>query len=296
MKGTIEGAKAHDVDVVTPEMKQTAKGNDITFNLKKKHFRVCYHDEEKLFPYGAKVLTMPGLALQMALEERANLKGIEDLVATWSKEVCATYLREHGLSVLSRKKLEDRQAKIIAHMWIVNGNPKEKATPSESATPSVEPQDGAAHNPCKGKGASLFSEGKTLPEGAAVEDVTDKIFRQSSSKEMVPTCTTKGSANTSEISDKCRVILPRVTIVKYLEAVNLTPADTNIVTGDLLGIEIDKGKHKGKILVRALFVGDPHQKDDVNDRERAEWIAYHGLLRPVGRPDSFVYVMFILYI
>lgn len=127
-------------------------------------------------------------------------------------------------------------------------------------------------------GKMLSLPGVELPSGdKLVEDVTQNMFKS------------KALAVAEEFTSRCKpsVLLPKVAIVKFLEAVSVQreKSDLNKMYGILMGKKIDRGvKYRGCWAVTSLFANDLAVEIEMNDREMRAWKDTNSPMKVIGRP------------
>ena len=269
-------------DAVDEAEVKRAKEEGVKLNKRSKKFVVEINDESKDFVFGSRYGIKPTAALEKAIKEARELKEIQCKVGKWSSQNCTEFFRSVALPQMKHKKLHIRHDMIAAHLW---KNPEVKAKflgtdePVKDAPPTSSTQQGGAKE-ANAKETELFKDvsAKPLENQKSVEDVTSSIFRSSSSVDVGTV-----EDNLEDVNQNTTIILPRVTLVKYLEAVNLWESEKDKVVGEVLAARLDRGKHKGRALVRSLFVGDLASSPDLNTAEHSEWMTLNKGTISVGR-------------
>ena len=300
-------------DVATDEDIEVAKKNDVKLNRKSKIWIVGLAGHERTFAFGSKLLTKPCESLTDALKEKGRLTAFEKEVATWTTKQCNEYLTSHGLSLKKHLRLQLRRDAVASHKWWG----KASAAKSSESVPAPEgPQEGppqkkqrteaAQDNGKNSKDGKALIMGLPRPfvsEAAPLEDVTSSLYQRSAEKNAEiefaahSGCVREGKDHAS------KVLLPSISIGKFIEAVNLMKDHEATVYGDLAGIKLNKGKNKGMWLIQSLFVPDMDADDSKNETEHQAWLDLHTSLSVVGRRWSFCcavgiccYISIYLYI
>lgn len=267
-------------------MVKRAKEEGVKLNKRSKKFLVELDHESKEFVFGSKWGIKPTEALGKAIKEVKELKEIQRKVEKWTAQQCTSFFIAVALPQMKHKKLHIRRDIAAAHLW---KNEKDKATfletkePVKDAPPTSGTQEGGAQG-SNAKETELFKDvsKKPLENKKSVEDVTGSIFR-SPSDSVLEADQAATEDNREDVMQNTTVILPRVTLVKYLEAVNLWESEKDKVVGEVLATCLDRGRNKGRALVRSLFVGDLDSSPDLNIAERSEWMNLNKLSISVGR-------------
>ena len=293
--------------MATDEDIEVAKKNDVKLNRKSKIWIVGLAGHERTFAFGSKLLTKPCESLTDALKEKGRLTAFEKEVATWTTKQCNEYLTSHGLSLKKHLRLQLRRDAVASHKWWG----KASAAKSSESVPAPEgPQEGppqkkqrteaAQDNGKNSKDGKALIMGLPRPfvsEAAPLEDVTSSLYQRSAEKNAEiefaahSGCVREGKDHAS------KVLLPSISIGKFIEAVNLMKDHEATVYGDLAGIKLNKGKNKG------IFVPDVDADDSKNETEHQAWLDLHTSLSVVGRRWSFCcavgiccYISIYLYI
>ncbi len=296
----------------------------IKINRKVKAFIVKYMDTEKKFHFGFKNGGEPFAALDKAIGAQRSLHECMKLAGSWKNDACKAFLQDQGLKGLTHMKVAEKREHVTHYLWkerldksalatatstesssassskptkipvkeVKDQQPVEATEPSSSSTSaksvpvdgdgSAKPSSNGAHSKSDPHEThqSLFNlPGKTAPKNPMIEDVTKGLF--------CPTANTDASELVEFLANKEQVIIPRVTVVKFLEAVNASPESLqHQVRGCLLGKLMAKQSraYRGCHLVQTLFVNDVTSNNDVNQREERQWQDAHPSLPYIGRP------------
>ena len=171
-----------------------------------------------------------------------------------------------------------------------------------SSGPAVCAGDSKKANTKEGKLLGLGSSENSSRSGTAVTDVTSTMFRKAGSSDQLVAPEEKQSNPEDRIDENVVVVMPRVALVKILEAVNVNPGNNENIHGDLLGASVENGKHKGIMLVRSVFVPDPDSDMDQNSCERGEWMRMRASPAQVlvGRLKTkgciYIYIFIYIYV
>lgn len=304
-----------------------AKEHGVVLNKKSKFWDVRGADQSKSFQFGRKNFVEATSALKQAIAEMKTLKLLEQRVTTenWSKKKCLEYMASHEITPQRRQDaVQTMRNRVAAHIWMhdlkdqvwKNWKPEQVAEKAQSCgqkhpagplPPDIEskPKSQKTTESASGAGSSkdkvsteqkqkqerLFqgSEEDVTKDNGLVQDITSELFRSKTGA--VSEITEQGG----EVNGKTEIIIPRVTLVKYLETINLEADDEHHkVIGYLLGAKLDKGKNKGRMLIRSLFVGDIRSENSINNAEQEEWRALHPHTRLIGRPGRlYIYIIYI---
>ena len=277
---------ANAFDAVDEAEVNRAKEEGVKLNKRSKKFVVEINDECKDFVFGSRLRIKPSEALEKAIKAVRELKEIQRKVGKWSSQQCTDFFRSVTLPHMKHKKLSIRHDMVAAHLW---KNPEVKASllgtdePIKDAPSTSSTQQGGAKG-SNVKETELFKDAseKPLENHKSVEDVTSSIFRSSSAVEVDTV-----QDNQEDVIQSTIIILPRVNLVKYLEAVNLRESEKDKVVGEVLGTTLDRGRNKGRALVRSLFVGDLASSPDLNTAEHSEWMSLNKGTILLGRRVFF---------
>ena len=210
---------------------------------------------------------------------------------------CTTYFTDNGLQKWSRLCIQERRDKVAAHMWMGGGSSRAKAASAVPEAPSASQQASATQQPSEPSGPACSGEApekkdsksepawdlpkKRVSESANIEDVTLSLFKRSK------TTSSQGEETGAVLEDQAEgheVFVPHVTFTKFLEAVNLSGAPYEAdIFGSLLAHCVQKGKHKGKWVVRSLFVPDRRVDDAKNREEHELWLQANQEFGEIGR-------------
>ena len=279
----------------TPAQIEEAKTFGIQLNRRKWCWKIVSQSEdEKEFFFGARHFTTAEKALHQAIADANLLKQCSDHVEPWKKTQCKEYLASHKVSGCSRGNLDDLRAKVAGHLW--TGPRKnlpftlQEADPSKKEVKDASPQESAHGTSKTPKAQESKLDGLPVQDvsSSQVEDVTQQIFRrksedieESQGEQQIVAKKKKASCESSAHSES---LLPKITIVKFLEAVELEKSNPNAVTvGELLALKLNKGRHQGKWHVISLFVGASNLSADDNMKERKEWLAQKSEGQVTGR-------------
>lgn len=250
---------------------------------------MCSQNEEKLFHYGERHGCSAQFALNLAMDDLTRLKGLRRSIADWSAKKCILFQEKHSLPKFGRCRLDAKQEILVEYAWLTGktlADPEkvEPQEPSGQPTPAEPPCEPAA-----GSGTSADAPSFTSGGGASssksgkfhVEDVTKEVFRKKENGEVQADVVAPFSEN---ISEETTVVMPRVTIVKFLEGVQLFKGQEHMVCGELLGAVLTgRGRHKGRMLIRSLFVSDVTRDASANEEERQQWLEANPALVVAGR-------------
>ena len=154
----------------------------------------------------------------------------------------------HGRARPEREKFGVliRQEICAAHSWLASSTPKPRASAVSPAAPVT-----ANTALSSGQAASKTEKLEACGSIARVDDVTADVF--SFRGQVVADSIANGL---EEQCSSARVVLPRVAIVKFLEAIDVCQKmGGEAVPGYLWSVPMEKGKFCGREFVRALFVG-----------------------------------------
>lgn len=274
---------------VTDEHSELSRAMGIKLDKRRKMWTIRSPEgKEEFFSFGAKVGVSAETALKRALGAAKRPQSHKNDVSTWTKKACDVYLKENGLPACKASMLQDTRREVVAWAMFRASKQAEKTSVSSGAASSSKPTvAGAASSGevCSDKSSKLSGlPAPNAPKGAQkVEDITQNMFRRSEdqtkgpSEQVVPS----EDACCTVVTEATGVLMPKVAIVKYLEAVNATAPE--FPAGELRGQILEKGKYKNRMLVRSLFVEDPASESRVNHLENAEWSSANPTLSLAGR-------------
>ena len=272
------------------DLVQRARMNNIKYDKRRKVWKVCSQNEEKLFHYGERHGCSAGFALNLALDDLTKLKNLRRSIAHWGAKKCTLFQEKHSLPKFGRCTVDAKRETPVEYAWLTGNTladpellePQEpNGQPQPPAEPPSEPASGAGTSAdvpsfISGGGASSSKSGKIH-----VEDVSKEVFRK---KENGQVKADVAAPLSDDISDETTVVMPRVTIVKFLEGVQLYKGHEHMVCGELLGAVLTgRSKHKGRMLIRSLFVSDVTRDASVNEEERQQWFEANPALVVAGR-------------
>ena len=264
-----------------------AKEKGIKLDKRRKLWNV---DGLKTFSFGAKTGATPASALEDAVASAKSLENCRLEVSTWTGKECTVYMTEAGLPKLSRSIMADRKESIAVHKWesMLSGNAPPKQAPGISKQPETVQ---AGSKQCAPDGSQskisklldLPAAGKQTEKNLLMKDVTTSMFKDDGPTTDALAVT---SSSTQEIPPSAKVLVPRIAVVKFVEAANVMIETGSILHGDALGTYLSKSKHKGRWMVQSLFVPDLAVDEAKNSMEHSEWLALHGSSRIIGRQGA----------
>lgn len=272
---------------VSDEHIKVAQERGIKLNKRKKEWQVIFHEEMRVFQYGIKSGVMVKTALDFALKEVDVVESRRAKVAKWNGKQCDDYVNTHAMNKYRHRKLDYRRDMIAAHMWKNRCQPVEPtSSPGVAAVGGSDKPQAAGNQWSTEKECKLFgmSTGKTEHGSPQIVDVTSTIFRDHADV-AGPDVSLVAKDDMDTVWDNTLTVIPRIALVKYLEAVNMSPGDD--VFAHVVGAKLDKGKNKGRMLIRSVFVHDTSSSIEVNEAEHAEWLLANKATQLVGRWDFF---------
>lgn len=278
----------------TDEQMARAKQCGIKGDRRRLVWKLARSGVDRTYEYGFKHARSAEDALQSAIADSMTLKGFEDLVAHWKTKECDKYVKEKGLDPVKSKLLESRRGQVVLHMFHesrTSGSgaasssadvaPIEPKTAPKMAAPKKGPAHSGKQNDSTDKSHKLFElpAGKT-DENHKIEECTGMVFRSSSG---VQSEAERPSCRLEQIGENTEVVVPRIALVKFLEGLNILPSKANEYYGLVVGAYLEKGTHKGKLLIRSLFACDVESTSDFNESEERLWMGANSQMKLRGR-------------
>ena len=278
----------------TDEQMARAKEGGVKGDRTRLIWRLARSGVDRTYAYGFKHARSAEDALQSAIADSMTLKGFEDVVAHWKTKECDKYVKEKGLNPVKTRLLESRRGQIVLHMFHESKNsgsgsasssadaaPTEPKTAPKMAAPKKGPAHSGKQKDSKDKSHKLFE----LPAGKTdanhkIEDCTGMVFRSSSG---VQSEAEQPSCRIEQIGENTEVVVPRIALVKFLEGLNIVPSKANQYYGLVMGAYLEKGTHKGKLLIRSLFACDVDATSDLNESEERLWMDANSQMKLCGR-------------
>ncbi|CAE7900180.1 unnamed protein product [Symbiodinium microadriaticum] len=237
-------AKKEKAASLPEELVEKAKKCGIDVNRKKKAFKVKLHDFERTFSWSFQSGMTPEAAFELAHGSWQLLQESCKSTCTWDGKRCNAYMDE---------------------------------PPAAAVSPPPPPAANTALT--SGQTASKPEIPKASASNARVDDVTAEVFKFSG---QVAAATTANGFE--EQNSSTRVVLPRIAIVKFLEANDVCRnMGGEAVPGYLWSAPMERGKFTGQEFVRALFVGAGSLDPERSVQEYAAFKETHVHLKCIGR-------------